>query len=153
MTDKSVPMATVNDILAKKGSQVLSIDPQSSAHAAVLVMNTHNVGALVVLDDLVIVGLFTERDLMRRVVCERRDASATRVADVMTRNVCCARTDMTIEEARAVMKERRVRHLPILSGSNRLVGVVSIGDLNAWEIEHQEMELQYLHEYLYGQVA
>jgi CBS domain-containing protein len=145
-------MATVRDILAKKGSQVFSIGGGVSVVDAATVMNEHQVGSLVVSDDGRVVGIFTERDVLRRVVAERRDPAQTRVQEVMTAEIVCCTLETTIEEARGVMKNRRIRHLPVVDGDRRLLGLVSIGDLNAHEATAQEQTIYFLHEYLYGRV-
>jgi CBS domain-containing protein len=145
-------MGTVRDILARKGSQVFSIGPNASVLDAALLMNEHHVGSLVVTDEGRVVGMFTERDVLRRVVGEQRDPASTRVGDVMSMEVACCRPETTIEEARVAMKERRIRHLPLVDEGRRLMGLVSIGDLNAYEATSQEQTIHLLHEYLYGRV-
>lgn len=145
-------MGTVREILANKGSQVLSVGKGASVMDAALLMNEHKVGSLVVVDEGRLVGMFTERDVLRRVVGERRDPADTLVADVMTTDIYCCRPETTIEEARSVMKNRRIRHLPLVDDQECLIGVVSIGDLNAYEANAQEQTIYLLHEYLYGRV-
>ena len=146
-------MSTVAEILAQKGPHVLSIGPEASVLAATIMMNEHNVGALVVTDHREVVGIFTERDVLRRVVGERRDPAGTRVSDVTTGDVYCCRVETTVDKARAIMRDSRIRHLPVLGPGRQLAGLISIGDLNAWDIAHQEVEIKHLHDYLYGEVA
>jgi CBS domain-containing protein len=143
---------TVKSILAEKGGHVWSVGPGATVLEAALLMNEHKIGALVVMEGGRLVGVFTERDVLRRVVGERRDPVATRVADVMTTEVLCSGPEMTLEEARGVMKNRRIRHLPVLDGDGRLLGLVSIGDLNARQEHAQEQHIHLLNEYLYGRV-
>jgi CBS domain-containing protein len=143
---------TVKSILADKGAHVWSVGPGATVLDAAMLMNEHKIGALLVLEGGQLVGMFTERDVLRRVVGEGRNPSATRVADVMTAELVCCGPDTTLEEARGVMKNRRIRHLPVLDGEGRLMGMVSIGDLNA-RMEHaQEHHIHLLNEYLYGRV-
>jgi CBS domain-containing protein len=142
-------MAVINEILTIKGSQVLTIGPKATVLQAVMQMNEHKIGALVVTNGSDVAGMFTERDLLRRVVGERRDPDTTSVAAVMTRDVFCCTPDTTIEEARGAMKNRRIRHLPVVDG-DRLCGLVSIGDLNAHQMTSQEHTIHLMHEYLYG---
>jgi CBS domain-containing protein len=143
---------TVKSILADKGGHVWSVGPGATVLDAALLMNEHKIGALVVMEGGRLVGVFTERDVLRRVVGEARNAEATRVADVMTSEVLCASPEMTLDEARGVMKNRRIRHLPVVDTDGRLLGMVSIGDLNA-RLEHaQEQHIHLLNEYLYGRV-
>ena len=145
-------MTTVGDILAHKASGVLTIGPQASTLDATLLMNRHNVGCLVVTQRTQIVGIFTERDILRRVVGQRRAPATVSVREVMSRDVCCAKADMPLDTARAIMKNRRIRHLPVVNRTKRPVGMISIGDINAWDMEHLETENHYLHEYVH-QVA
>lgn len=143
-------MATVKDLLAVKGSQTLSVGPDATVLDAALKMNEHRVGCLVVLEEGALRGIITERDFLRRVVAERRDPSNTRVREVMTADVMCCRLHTNMEEARVVMKERRIRHLPVLDDNDRLCGMISIGDLNAHEAYSKDQTIHLLHEYIYG---
>ena len=145
-------MATVADILARKGTQVLTIGPQATVVDAAVLMNEHKVGSLVVTEEGRVTGMFTERDVLRRVVGERRDPSHTRVGEVMTTEVFCCTPETTLEEARGAMKNRRIRHLPLVDGDNFLQGLISIGDLNAFEAASREETIFWMHEYLYGRV-
>jgi len=145
-------MAAVRDILALKGPHVLSIGPDATVLDAALLMNEHKVGSLLVKSAGRLVGIITERDLLQRVVAQRRDPAATSVAEVMTAEVACCRPDTTIDEARGVMKNRRIRHLPVLDVNEQLLGLVSIGDLNAWLSHDQEVTIHILHEYIYGRM-
>jgi CBS domain-containing protein len=143
-------MATVRDILAVKGPHVLSIGPEATVLDAALLMNEHKVGSLLVKSDGRLVGIITERDLLQRVVAQRRDAAATPVSDAMTREVACCGPETTVDEARTVMKVRRIRHLPVCDGEVQLLGLVSIGDLNAYLSRDQEVTIHVLHEYIHG---
>ena len=143
-------MSTIKQILSHKGSQVLSISPQASVLDAALLMNEHKIGALVVLDHGKVAGIFTERDVLRRVVAERLDSATVKVGDAMTREVICCRPQTDLEEARGVFMKRRIRHLPVVEEDGQLHGMISIGDLNAWDRDGQQRTIHYLHEYLYG---
>jgi CBS domain-containing protein len=145
-------MSTVADILARKGSQVFTIGKEATVLEAALLMNDHKIGALVVVDDGQVVGMFTERDVLRRVVGEQRDPTKTLVADVMTTEVICCTLQTSLDEARGAMKNRRIRHLPLVDSDQRLLGLVSIGDLNAFDASSQEQTIYLLQEYLYGRV-
>jgi CBS domain-containing protein len=145
-------MATIREILAKKGTHVWSIGKDMTVLQAVLFMNEHQIGAAVVIDEGHIAGMFTERDLLRRVVGEQRDPATTQVAAVMTTEVFGCKPETAIEEARGTMKNRRLRHLPVVDGDGNLLGLISIGDLNAFQVAHQEQTIHLLHEYLYGRV-
>jgi CBS domain-containing protein len=107
------------------------------------------VGSLMVLDGDRVVGIITERDLLQRVLAEQRDAGKTPVEDVMTTEILCCQLHTTIDEARSVMKDRRVRHLPVVDDEG-LHGVISIGDLNAYEAHSQEVTIHVMTEYIHG---
>ena len=145
-------MATVKDLLAVKGSHVLSIGPEASVLDAALLMNDHKVGSLVVMSGGQVIGIITERDVMQRLVVTRRDPADTPVQDVMTTEVVCCQPDTTLEEARGVLKNRRIRHLPVVDERKQLCGLISIGDLNAHEAHDHEWTIHILQEYIYGRV-
>ena len=107
-------MATVQALLAKKGGQVVTIGVADSALTAATLMNERGIGGLVVLDGGRVAGMFTERDILRRVVAMRRDPAATPVSEVMTTPVAFCRLETTLSECRAVMTEKRIRHLPVV---------------------------------------
>src|SRR5439155_12679049 len=104
-------MATIKDILAQKGAHVFTVGPSASVLDAATIMNDHKIGGLVVTDEGRVIGMFTERDVLQRVVALRRDPAATVVREVMTAEVVCGTPETTIEEARGCMKNRRIRHL------------------------------------------
>src|SRR5262245_58446776 len=107
-------MPTVQAVLARKGNQVVSIDAAQSVLTAASLMNERSIGGLVVLDGNRVAGMFTERDILRRVVAARRDPAATRVGDVMTSPVAFCRLDTPLDECRGVMTQKRIRHLPVI---------------------------------------
>ena len=92
------------------------------------------------------------RDVLRRVVGELRDPAQTRVAEVMTTEVVCCRSETALEEARGSMMNRRIRHLPVVDDQENMVGLISIGDLNAHERTSHEQTIYLLEEYVYGRV-
>ena len=143
-------MTRLRDLLGRKGSHVWTIGPSATVLEAAEAMNAHRIGALVVTDGDRVVGIFTERDVLQRVVAGRRDPESTRVADVMTAEVVCGAPETTAEEARGAMRDRRIRHLPVADGDGRLAGLVSIGDLNALAQADQEQTIFLLHEYILG---
>ena len=143
-------MPSMKEILLHKGATVHRIEPDATVLEAAHLMNQQQVGAVLVTSATGLLGIFTERDLLRRVVGQSRDPAGTRVRDVMTTDVACGSVDTSLEEARGVMKNRRIRHLPILDEKGGLLGLVSLGDLNAWQLDGQEMTIRYLHDYIYG---
>ena len=145
-------MATVRDILARKGAQVITTGKQATVLDAALLMNQHRIGALVVVEEDRVIGMFTERDVLQRVVAGQRDPARTTVEEVMTTEVACSTPETSLAEARGAMKNRRIRHLPVVDGEQQLLGMVSIGDLNAFEASDAEHTIHLLHEYLFGRV-
>jgi CBS domain-containing protein len=145
-------MATVRDILLIKGSNVLSIGPEATVLDAAVLMNEHKVGSLVVKSCGQFIGIISERDFLTRVVVPRLDPCQALVRDVMTTEVVCCQPHTQLEEARGVMKNRRIRHLPVVDESKRLCGIISIGDLNAHEAHDHEFTIHILQEYIHGRV-
>lgn len=144
-------MPTVQDVLMAKGSSVHTVRGDVSVLQATQLMNRHQIGALVVTDgDDHVLGMFTERDVLRRIVAEQRDPAGTPVNAVMTRRVVCCSPEDSLNRARAIMAERRVRHLPVVDSDDRLLGLISIGDLNAWCIQDGEITIRYMQDYIYG---
>jgi CBS domain-containing protein len=143
-------MATVADILAVRGTHVLSTGPEATVLDAALRMNEHKVGSLLVMDESRLIGIITERDMLKRVLVSRRDPADMRVADVMTSELICCYPHTTLDEARGVFKNRRIRHLPVLGPDDQLIGMISIGDLNAYQSTDQERTICILEQYIYG---
>lgn len=143
-------MASVRDILQIKGSQVANIFPDASVYDAAVGMNERKIGSLLVVDQERLVGIITERDILQRVVAQSRDARTTRVDEVMTTELVCCQLHTSLDEARGVMKNRRIRHLPVVDGDGRILGLISIGDLNAFEAHSQELTIHVLEEYIHG---
>ncbi len=143
-------MATIRDILRRKGPHVVCIEPDVSVFEAATRMNEHRIGSVLVAEGERLVGIFTERDVLVRVVGQRRDVDETPVREVMTTEVACARPHTSIDEARSVMKNRRIRHLPVCDEDGRIHGLISIGDLNAWDNDSHEMTIHLLEQYIYG---
>jgi len=140
----------VSNVLGDKGRQVYAIAPSVTVSQAVDEMNEKGVGALLVVDrDERPLGIFTERDVLRRVVGEGRDPLHTRVADVMTHDLIVISPSMTVSAAMAVMTQSRCRHLPVMD-NGRVMGMVSIGDLTRWVSLTQEVEIQHLVDYITG---
>ena len=145
-------MSNVSSVLRQKCSHVLSVSSSATVLDAALLMNEHRVGALLVIERGGLAGIFTERDVLRRVVAERRDPAGVRVREVMTPRVMTCRPETELDEARRTLMQRRVRHLPVVDSDERVCGMISIGDLNAWELEGQDCKIQALEAYLYGMV-
>jgi CBS domain-containing protein len=141
--------ATIKDILAKKDPTVVSVSPDATVQAAAETMNQVRVGAVVVLDGDRLVGMFTERDVLTRVVAAGRDPAQTPVKDVMSTPVHQCSPDTPLAECEWMMSNKRFRHAPVVD-QGKVVGVISSGDLMANTLAFQEQMLEYLNEYLFG---
>jgi CBS domain-containing protein len=142
-------MKTAQDILNRKGTDVATVDREATVLEAAKVMNERRIGAVVVTSGHKAVGIFTERDVLNRIVAEVRPPGETKVGSVMTSPMACCRRDTPIEECRAVMTSRRIRHLPVVE-EGKLYGLISSGDILASEAREQQQTIEYLHEYLHG---
>lgn len=140
----------VSSVLAEKGRQVYTVSKGATVAEAVREMNEKGVGALLVLDAGRLTGMFTERDVLRRVVDADRDPAVTRVSSVMSRSVATIAPEARVEEAMELMTARRFRHLPVVS-DGELIGMVSIGDLMRWITLNQEDHIRQMTEYITGQ--
>lgn len=139
-------MPTVADLIKAKGSQVFTVDELSTVLDAAREMNAKRVGALVVTRAGKVAGIFTERDILTRIVAGERDPKTTRVRDTMTPDpiVCSLNTDL--DQVRAVIREKRVRHIPVVE-RGELRGLISIGDLNQIEARILAETIVYLEQY------
>ena len=141
-------MSTVKDLLARKGTAVISVAPGDTVLAAANVMNDKGIGGVVVMNGATLVGIFTERDIMRRVVAASRDPATTLVSDVMTAAPMTITAEMQVAACRAMMSARRVRHLPVVH-DGALVGVVTSGDVLAFEVVQAEAQIEQLEKYVF----
>lgn len=144
-------MKTIGEILDAKGRQVWTAGPEESVLAAVRRMTEKGVGALLVLEGGRVAGILSERDCARKAIPSARPPDQIPVRDVMTPRVVCAGPDQTVEECMALVTDKRVRHLPVVEG-DRLVGMVSIGDLVKALIEEQKFVIEQLEHYITGRV-
>lgn len=141
-------MATIADLLATKGHHVLAVGPSDTVLQAANLMNDHNIGGVVVLDGDRLAGIFTERDVLRRVVAQGLDPATTPVAEVMTTPVITCPPELGLDECAALMTTRGVRHLPVENGG-ALTGLVTIRDLLAYKVHEQQATLEQMTHYLY----
>lgn len=142
------------DVLAQKQAdgrpaQVISVSPLATVAEAAKRMNDNRIGALVVVDDSTgLVGMFTERDVLTRVVAVEKHPEETRVGDVMSSPVAVCSPQTPLTEIQSLMRQKRIRHLPVVEGS-QIVGMISIGDLNASEAKVMHETINYLEQYMY----
>ena len=142
-------MAVVRDLLNRKGTSIVSIAPTATVLEAARLMNERSVGGLLVVDDAgALLGIFTERDILRRVVAASLPPETTKVADVFTRDVVTTTPDASVDDCGAIMSSRRVRHLPVVDAKG-LHGVVTIGDLLAHRVAEHETTIQHLNSYVF----
>jgi CBS domain-containing protein len=140
-------VTNVAEILDQKGRETISIDGDATVFEAVKRMVDANVGAVLVTGTTGVEGIFTERDYLRRIAVEGRTSRDTYVRDVMSSPVIIVTADTSIDEAMAIMTDRKIRHVPVVDGGN-VIGMISIGDLVAFQSKQQSFQLQYLTEYI-----
>ena len=139
----------IGSLLGKKGAQVWSLPPTASVYDAISMMAEKEVGALPVLDGNTLLGIVSERDYARKVILQGRSSKDTPVTAIMTSPVVTVSPSHTVEECMRLVTERRIRHLPVVE-AERLVGIVSIGDLVNWTITAQQETIVHLETYISG---
>jgi IMP dehydrogenase len=142
-------MITVRQLLKNKPADLWSVSPETSVYEALELMAEKDIGAVLVLENGELAGILTERDYARNVILKGRLSKTTSVAELMTEVVCYVRLDQTIEDCMALMTDKRVRHLPVLE-DERLIAIVSIGDVVKKTISEQEFTIQQLENYITG---
>jgi len=140
-------MKTVQDLLAQKGNQVWSVSPDTSVFETLQLMAAKEIGAVLVLDQGRLVGIFSERDYARQVVLKGKTSRDTPVREVMTSRVVFVRPNQNIEECMAIMTDKRFRHLPVMDG-DKLAGVLSIGDVVKAVISEKQFLIEQLEHYI-----
>jgi CBS domain-containing protein len=142
-------MHTVKELLREKGSEVWTIAPKVTVYSALELMATKNIGALVVIEDGNVVGMFTERDYARKVILKGRSSKTTTVSELMITDVLYVSPDDTIENCMALMTDKRLRHLPVME-NGQLTGLISIGDIVRVIISEREFTIRELERYITG---
>lgn len=142
-------MKTVKDILQAKGHKVWSISPGSSVYDALTLMAEKNVGALVVMERDRVIGIISERDYARNVILKGKSSKELAVREIMTSRVVCVRPEQSMEECMELITDKHIRHLPVLD-DNRLVGLISIGDVLKAIIVDKEFIIGQLEGYITG---
>ena len=136
------------DFGASRIERVHTISQASTILDAARMMNDHHVGSLVVIDGFDdMCGIITERDILTRVIAEERNAKETQVSQAMTREVLSCKPDTKLSQIRALMQERRIRHIPVINDGS-IVGMVSIGDLNAANTADLSIEVKSMRDYI-----
>lgn len=137
----------VKQILDSKGRDIWSVNPENSVFEVIKIMAEKGVGALLVMDDDELVGIVSERDYARKVILKGRSSKGTPVKDIMTREVITTEPEKTIEDCMTLMTEKRIRHLPVVF-DEKVVGVLSIGDLVKSIIADQQFQIEQLENYI-----
>jgi CBS domain-containing protein len=144
-----IPTGTINEILNHKGSTVWTIAPDATVFEAIQLMSDKNVGALLVTEKDKLVGVLSERDYTRKIALKGKSSKGTKVREILSDRVTHVTPNHSIEDCMRLMTEQRIRHLPVLQG-DKILGVVSIGDLVNWIISAQTTTIRQLESYIKG---
>ena len=142
-------MATVRDMIRRKGGEVFGVAPEATVYEALASMAKHNTGALLVKDGDNVVGIVSERDCVRKVELQGKNARDTRIREIMTSNVITVDADQPLEDCMGLMIDKNIRHLPVCEGK-QLLGLLSVRDVLREVIEVQQMMLSQLERYITG---
>jgi len=142
-------MGKVKRLIEEKGQAIYSVHPGTTVWDAVTAMAEQHIGAVLVIENKQLVGIFSERDLLVRVILAGLDPKTALVKAVMTTDMVYVTADTSVSEAMAVMTQRRCRHLPVMEGQE-LKGMVSIGDCTRWFSRDQDYTIRHLQEYIHG---
>ena len=143
-------MLSVRQMLSEKGSAVVSITPDTSVFDALKIMNEKNIGAVLVMEDEKLVGIFSERDYARKVILAGRSSKTTKVKELMTCKVYCINPSRSIQDVMELMNEHRFRHVPVME-SEKVIGVLSSGDVMRGVVAEQKNTIESLESYLLRQ--
>lgn len=142
----------VRDILKSKGNEVYSIRPDQTVYEAIAKMDKLDIGALLVMSDDKLMGILSERDYRSNVILKGRSSKSTNVSEIMTKDVYCVDRSESVKNCMSIMTDKKIRHLPVLE-EDKVVGVVSIGDLVKTIISKQKVEISSLRNYIQGEVT
>jgi len=142
-------MLIVKDLLSRKGSQTFSIQPNGTIYEALQMMETHDVGALLVIKNKKLLGIFSERDYARKLVLKGKNSQNTLVGDVMVTQLTSVTPEVKVEDCMKFMTDQHIRHLPVLE-NDKLIGIISIGDVVKGMIDQQKTTINHLEQYISG---
>lgn len=142
-------METIRQIIEKKGNQIYSVSPETTVYDTLMLMADKNIGAVLVLEEGKLVGIMSERDYARKVVLKGKFSKEIPVHEIMSSNVICIDPDQTIINTKAVMIQKRIRHLPVME-NDKLVGIISIGDVVNAVLEENSFMIDQLATYIKG---
>ncbi|HEX9046270.1 MAG TPA: CBS domain-containing protein [Verrucomicrobiae bacterium] len=142
----------ISSVLFHKTSVLWSVTPQTTVFDAIKLMADKNIGSVLVMSAGQLVGVITERDYTRKVALLGKNSRETQVSEIMSSDVISVSPDDSVEDCMRLMTEHRVRHLPVVEGTN-VVGIVSIGDLVNWVISTQNAHIEQMEQYIAGSVA
>jgi CBS domain-containing protein len=140
-------MKKIRNILENKGHQVYSVSPETSVYDALQVMMERNISSLLIMENEILKGIFTERDYARKLVLMGRSSKETPIGEIMTANLFTITPSETIDHCMEMMSTHKIRHLPVID-NNRVTGMVSIGDVVKFIIEDQKRTIQQLENYI-----
>ncbi len=142
-------MKLVKHLLDRKGRYIISVRPDESVLDAIKLMADKAIGSLVVMQDEEMLGIMSERDYARKVIIKGRSSETTHVAEIMTSDVYTTSSSQSVKDCMSLMTEKRIRHLPVVE-DNRVIGMISIGDLVEAIISDQQEEIEQLEHYISG---
>jgi CBS domain-containing protein len=142
-------MANVSKLLEKKGKELISVSPNTGVRDAIAKMAEKSAGTALVMDGNKLVGIFSERDFIRKIYLQDKCGKSTKVSEIMSTSLTTVTADTALESCMEIMTEKRIRHLPVLDG-DRVVGIVSIGDIVKHMVNEKDFEIKNLHSYITG---
>ena len=142
-------MTTIAQLLNAKGKQIWSVEPKATIFQALEIMSEKGIGALLVMEDGKLTGIFSERDYARKVILKDKSSKETPVGELMTKKVFYIDSQKTINDCMAMMTAKRIRHVPVID-DNQVMGIVTIGDVVKQIISEQEVTIHHLENYITG---
>lgn len=142
-------MGKVRNILAEKTPNIYAVDPATSVYNAIELMAEKNIGGLLITENEKLVGIFTERDYARKLILKGKSSKDTLIGELMTKNPFTVTRDTSIEECMKMMSNKRIRHLPVVE-EDKIIGIISIGDVVRFTIEEQKTIIEQLEHYITG---